>query len=313
MPRKLFLTFDVEDFISRGSISALQTVLESLKKYHLDALFFITGHMAEKLRDFPQVLEMLSEHQIGYHSSSHSVHPTIVEFTDVEDYEKACEISLKRETSHINPLTGEIERIGGINTLRDLFPDKQIAAFRAPGNCWSPPHLEALKTLGIIYDFSANLSRSAVDFKGVTFYPYQVIGQLEGKLSDYRTLFLSLRREVVVINMHPSLLFYKNEWDAIYHKSNPQKLIEPPMRSRAEIEMLINKFDAFLKEISYLQKIGLLEVTPQPKRADRKAVVSRGNVEKCYRESIKWALKQEYKPKFIRSHFFRFFEVQEQE
>jgi hypothetical protein len=113
--------------------------------------------------------------------------------------------------------------------------------------------------------------------------------------------------------MHPSLLFYKNEWDAIYHKSNPQKLIEPPMRSRAEIEMLINKFDAFLKEISYLQKIGLLEVTPQPKRADRKAVVSRGNVEKCYRESIKWALKQEYKPKFIRSHFFRFFEVQEQE
>lgn len=311
MARKLFLTFDVEDFIGKNAVLALQRVLESLKKYHLNALFFITGHMAEKLRDFPQVLEMLSEHQIGYHSSSHSVHPTIIEFTDIEDYEKAYEISLERETSHINPLTGEIERNGGINSLRDLFPDKQIAAFRAPGNCWSPPHLEALKTLGITYDFSASISESAVNFKGITFYPYQIIGQLEGKLSDYRILFLSLRHEVIIINMHPSLLFYQNEWDAIYHKSNPQKLIEPPMRSQAEIEMLINKFDAFLKEISYLQKIGLLEVTPKLKKAERTAAVSRGKVEKCYRASIKWALKQEYTPKFIRSHFFRFFEVKE--
>jgi peptidoglycan/xylan/chitin deacetylase (PgdA/CDA1 family) len=311
MARKLFLTFDVEDFIGKNAVLALQRVLESLKKYHLNALFFITGHMAEKLRDFPQVFEMLSEHQIGYHSSSHSVHPTIIEFTDVEDYEKAYEISLNRETSYINPLTGVIERNGGINALRDLFPDKQIVAFRAPGNSWSPPHLEALKTLGITYDFSANLSRSAVNFKGITFYPYQIIGQLEGKLSDYRILFLSLRHEVIVINMHPSLLFYQSEWDAIYHKSNPQKLIEPSMRSQAEIEMLINKFDAFLKEISCLQKIGLLEVTPQLKKAERTAVVSRGKVEKCYRESIKWALKQEYTPKFIYSHFFRFFELKE--
>jgi peptidoglycan/xylan/chitin deacetylase (PgdA/CDA1 family) len=311
MPRKLFLTFDVEDFISRSSITALQTVLELLKKHRLKALFFITGHMAEKLRDFPHVLEMLDEHQIGYHSSGHSVHPTVFEFTDVEDYGKAHEISLKRETSHINPLTGETEGIGGIKALRDLFPDKQIAAFRAPGNCWSPPHLEALKSLGITYDFSADIAKNPVDYKGITFYPYQIIGQLEGKASDYRSLFLSLRHKVIVTNMHPSLLFYQSEWDAIYHKSNPQKLTEPQMRSQAEITLLINKFDMFLKEVSCLQKIGLVEVTPQLEKAERTITISKEKVEKCYQTSVRWALKQEYKPKFMHSHFFRFFEVKE--
>ncbi len=309
MPRKLFLTFDVEDFISKSAIQALQKVLEALKNYRLNALFFITGHMAEKLRGFPHVVSMLSEHQIGYHSSGHSVHPTIFEFTDVEDYEKAFEISLERETSHINPLTGAIEGRGGINTLRDLFPNKQIVAFRAPGNCWSPPHLEALKSLGITYDFSADISRKIVNYKGITFYPYQVIGQLEGRISDYSALLLSLRHKIIVTNMHPSLLFYQSEWDAIYHKDNPQKLIEPPMRSQAEIALLTNKFDAFLKDVSRLQKIGLLEVTPQLEKAERTISISKEKVERCYKTSVRWALKQEYTPKFIRSHFFRFFEV----
>lgn len=307
--RKLFLTFDVEDFVSRNSVQALQRVLEALRNHNLRALFFITGHMSEKLRNFPHVVDMLSEHEIGYHSSGHSVHPTIFEFTDVENYRKAYEISLKRETSHINPLTGEIEGKGGIDALKELFPNKQITAFRAPGNCWSPPHLEALKSLGVLYDFSAAISKKVVDYKGITFYPYPIIGQLDGKASDYTALFFSLRYEVMVTNMHPSLLFYQSEWDAIYYKSNPQKLIEPPMRSQAEIISLTKKFDVLLNEISRFQKLGLLEVTPQLAKAERTIFFSKEKVEACYQKSIRWALKQEYTPKFIRKHFFEFFEV----
>lgn len=151
--RKLQLTFDTEDFISPNSIWVLQWILKRLKKYDLQAWFFLTGHMAEKLENFPTVVDLLCEHQIGYHSSSHSVHPTIFEFTDVEDYEQAYQVSLERETAHIDPLTGEIDGKGGILTLRALFHTKQITSFRAPGHCWAPPHLEALRTLGIVSDF----------------------------------------------------------------------------------------------------------------------------------------------------------------
>jgi len=306
---KLFLTFDVEDFISRNSIFILDKILEALKNRDLKALFFITGHMAEKLRDFPQTVDLLSEHQIGYHSSSHSVHPTIFEFTDVDDYRKAYEVSLERETSHINPLTGKIEGRAGIYALREIFPKKQITAFRAPGNCWSPPHEEALKSLGIYYDFSANISKKPVNFKGITFYPYPLFGHLEGISADNRTLLLSLRHEVSVINIHPSLLVNQREWDAIYYKLNPSKLIEPPTKSSTQIRSLLKEFNLLLKEISYLQKIKLIEVTPQLKKAETELAPSKDKVEKYYQTSIRWALKQGYKPKYIRQHFLKFFEI----
>ena len=125
-PRRLLLTFDVEDFINPNAISALRFTLKILSKYKLKAIFFITGYMAEKISNFPEIIDLLKKHEIGYHSTSHSVHPIIPEYTDVKNYKKAYEISLKRETSHINPLTGKIENEGGIYLLQDLFhPQKR--------------------------------------------------------------------------------------------------------------------------------------------------------------------------------------------
>lgn len=119
-----FLTFDTEDFISGNSVPGLHNILEQLKKYEITAFFFITGNMAEKLSNFPATVNLLREHQIGYHSSGHSIHPTIFEFTDVKSYDQAYQNSLIRETAHINPLTGAIEGSGGVKALRTLFPEK---------------------------------------------------------------------------------------------------------------------------------------------------------------------------------------------
>ena len=79
----IYLTFDCEDFINVRSMLALHRILELLQKYDVKGLFFLTGHMAEKIRNFPKILDLLENHEIGYHSSAHSVHPTIVEYTDV--------------------------------------------------------------------------------------------------------------------------------------------------------------------------------------------------------------------------------------
>lgn len=307
---KLYLTFDTEDFISENSILILRRILESLKKYDLKGLFFITGHMAEKLRNFPLIVDSLNEHQIGYHSSSHSVHPTIFEFTDIKDYAKAYEISLQRETAHINQLDGNIEGKGGIYALKDLFPKKLITTFRAPGHCWSPPHMEALKSLGIEYDFSTNISSAPVSYKNITFYPYPIIGHWQGKPSEYRNLFVSLRHEVSVLTIHPSLLVNRGEWDAIYFKSNPKELINPPPRNNAEAEFLLRKFDLLLRQIGDLQKSHLVEVAPNLQKSKKTLPLTKIDVEKCYQTSIRWARKQDYKPKFLRQHFMRFFDME---
>lgn len=308
--RRLFLTFDTEDFIGENSIPVLKWVLEQLKKHDLEALFFITGYMAEKLQDFPAVVDLLNEHQIGYHSSSHSVHPTLFEFTDVEDYQQAYRISLKRETAHINPLTGEIYGKGGILALRELFPKKQIVSFRAPGHCWTPPHLEALRTLGVTFDFSTDLSPMPVDFKGITFYPYPVLGRWQGKSSEHRLLLTSLfRRKLSVLTVHPSLLANKDDWDSIYFVSNPKSLSSPRSRSPDEIRRLLHSFDLLISRITGLQKTHMVETTPKFEKSYRDLKVNKSDVEECYQRSMRWAFNLNYRPKFLLRHFFEFFQI----
>jgi len=308
---KLYLTFDTEDFISRNTIPVLQKILESLEKYDMKGLFFITGYVAEKLQDFPEVVDLLKRHEIGYHSSSHSVHPTIYEFTDIEDYSKAYNVSIQRETAHINPLSGDIEGKGGISTLRTLFSNKHIIAFRAPGHCWSPPHLEALRSLGIEYDFSVSaISPLPTSYKNIVFYPPPLIGHWHGRLSEYTTLFFSLGREISVITIHPSLFVNRGEWDSIYSKSNPKQLVAPTARSSSEVKSIFRKFDLLLRQLRDLRKAHVLRVTTNlEKPKETNLSLTRIEVENCYQASIRWAKRNNYEPKFLRKHFMQFFDV----
>ena len=311
--RKFLLTFDVEDFININAVSALHRILEILEKHKLRAIFFITGLMAEKISNYPKIIEMLKKHEIGYHSSSHSVRPTIPEYTDVEKYKKACEISIKRETSHINPLTGKPEREGGIYFLQDLFHPKKIQAFRAPGMCWTPPNLEALNSLGIRYDFSTNLTYSEpLVFKGITFYPYTVTQQWDGTMYDYQCLLSSiLKHKITVFDLHPTLLINKTEWDSIYYKGNPKALSKVPPRSAKESEFLFNRLELLIKRISFLHKSKLIEVDPLFNDSSKKLEnIDKSQVDKWYETSMQWCKKRfNYHPKFIRNHFYEFFEI----
>jgi len=309
---KLLLTFDIEDFINANAINALRTVLEMLKKHKLKAIFFITGHMAEKLSNFPEILDLLKNHEIGFHSSSHSVRPTIPEYADVKSYHKAYSISLERETAHINPLTGKIEGKGGIHFLQDLFHPKKIEAYRAPGMSWTPPHLQALADLGIKFDFSSNITTSTpAQYKGVTFYPYTFTQIWEGNLTDYQYLYYAiLKRKVAIFDLHPTLYINQNMWDSIYYKGNPQTLLKVPERPLKQARPLFKKFESLLKHINLLRHTKLIEVNPNLTTPSKNLIISKNEVQKCYEASIRWPKKFfNYNPKFIRAHFYEFFKA----
>jgi len=278
---KLLLTFDIEDFINPNAINAIRIVLEMLKKHRLKAIFFITGHMAEKLSNFPEILDLLKNHEIGFHSSSHSVRPIIPEYTDVKSYHKAYSISLEREAAHINPLTGKIEGKGGIYFLQHLFHPKKIEAYRAPGNSWTPPHLQALADLGIKFDFSSNITTSEpVRYKGITFYPYTFTQTWEGSLSDYQYLYYAiLKRKVAVFDLHPTLYVNQNVWDSIYHKGNPQTLKRVRERPLKEARSLFKKFELLLKQINLLRHAKLIEVDPKLSTPPRDLIMSKNEAQ----------------------------------
>jgi hypothetical protein len=308
---KILLTFDVEDFINANEIQALYLILRILNKYELKAIFFITGHMAEKISKYPSIVEMLKQHEIGYHSSSHSVRPIIPEYTDVKSYEKAYEISIERETAHINPLTGRIEGEGGLIFLQNLFYPKKIEAFRAPGMCWTPPHLEALRDIGIKYDFSSDVTISKpVHYKGITFYPYIFLQDWNGKLYDYQhLLYAILKREIAVLSLHPTLFFNQEMWDRIYLKGNPLHLTNASRRPFKESKLLFTKFELMLKQIKMLQRAKLVGTDINLNWSTNKLIINKDKVKKCYEKSMYWCKKHfNYKPKFILRHFYEFFE-----
>ncbi|MCW4007339.1 MAG: polysaccharide deacetylase family protein [Candidatus Bathyarchaeota archaeon] len=307
---KFLFTFDVEDFINQNAIYALQKILIMLQKHELTAIFFITGHMAEKIRNYPKIVAALKKHEIGYHSSSHSVHPTIPEYTDMKNYEKAYRIALERETSHINPLTGRIEGEGGICTLQDVFHPKKIQAFRAPGMCWTPPLLEALNSLGIKYDFSSNLSLSEpVSYKRTTFYPFTATQRWNGTLYDYTCLLNSIRRHTItVFDLHPTLLVNQIEWDSIYYRGNPKMLRTVPQRPAKEIARILQKLEVLMKQIKALERAKIIDTRINLNASDKKTTITKEKIDNCYQTSMRWAINRfNYYPKFIKDHFHEFF------
>jgi hypothetical protein len=317
----LILTFDVEDFTNDASLRALTVILKLLRKHCLRGLFFVTGHMAEKLERYPDVLQLLESHEIGYHSSSHSVRPTIPEFTDVRSYSEAVDASMIRETSHINPLTGKPERKGGLEILRETFDNKNIMSFRAPGFCWTPPHLEALQKLGIKFDFSAKLhgtrllSETKIAFKEMIFYPFPLHGadvdfwvnpiQLTSLLSSRMQ-----KRKIVCLSAHEWCLAASKPWDSIYYRGNPTSLVENIHENSLRSIDRFLRLDVFLKGIRILEKLGLLVVTPIPEENGSAWLeVDNIDVSGTYQFSVRWAKRYfNCTPRYILSHFFKYFE-----
>jgi len=306
--RRIFLTFDVEDFINEPSTKALHAILLLLAKYKLKALFFITGQIAEELASCAEILELLRGHQIGYHSSSHSVRPTIFEYTDVEDYEEARSVSLKRECSHIDPLTGEIQGEGGIRVLRSLFRNDVVEAFRAPDYCWTPPHLEALRDLGIKYDFSSQMSKEPADFRGITFYPYPICHNWTGNYL-FRDLLLSLlKRKTTVVNFHDWYFVDAQPWNYFYSNGNPEKLRRVEARKQEETSRMFLAFDLFLRILKVVQDLNLARITPELERS-----LTSLNIEQLDPKKVCMAMARWYKdnygylPTNLCQHFERFF------
>jgi len=305
LAKEVFLTFDVEgpteneDYLPRESAEALLGVLAELKRFRLTGLFFITGTAAERLPQYPEIMELLRSNLIGYHSSSHSIRPRIFEYTDVEDYQQAMEISMKRETSSIDPHTGNILGEGGIQQLRRIFHSNDVKFFRAPFLCWSPPHMECLKELGFKFDFSTNICDIPVQFKGLTMFPAptivdtiseKVASVVENQKRVFPRFLLRkmLTRECTVLLLHPS------------------KLVCPYQVSRRALSRVA--FRMLLSELSVLRRTGAIVVTPSPKVSSNNLDVKRTDAKKLYTENASICRRLfGYETKYMRNHFMKFF------
>jgi len=314
--KEVFLTFDVEEFLHQAPIVSLHRILKLLRKHGFRALFFLTGTMAEKISNFPEILELLKGHEIGYHSSTHSVKPRIFEYTDLECFADAVDVSLKMETSHVDPFTGKPKGPGGILFLREMFPNKSIISFRAPQLCWSPPHLEALRQLGFKFDFSTDISIIPVLHRGITFYPSPIrIDSISSKIGDVRShapyrfrVLISriLRQKCTVLAHHDNIYFRK--WDEIFKDGVTNKMSPSRRYNPIRPELSFFMLDLLLKELGFLQRISVLRITPPLEEARVDLDVSSIDVMRVFYSSVNFSKELfGYEPRFLLSHFYHYF------
>ncbi len=262
--------------------------------------------MAERLSLYPDIIDLLSNHEIGYHSSAHSVRPTLVEYADVSNFKVAKERTKQREISHVNPVTGELEGSGGLLAVKRLFPQLTVKAFRAPGFCWSPPILMAMKDLGMQYDFSTNICSLPVTLKGITFYPLP-INQLMKKAVPGLFRFLpKIHKALVVLYTHPSYFVNSLHWDTVYYRGNPSALTTVLPRRSVDATAIFKKWELIIREISHLQKTKVIDASPDLQDGGRKQLEP-DEITCEYGRSIQWLRRFGYNPRNILNHYFEFF------
>lgn len=125
----IIFSFDTEDLANRSGADGILRTAEILRNHNIRGCFQVVGRLAEKLEEWGRqdVIESLKYHEIDTHSLGHSLHPTINECTDLEDYDEAHDVLLEREKE------GEaiLKRIFGVDRLHSACPPGNSVSYVA--------------------------------------------------------------------------------------------------------------------------------------------------------------------------------------
>jgi Polysaccharide deacetylase len=136
-PVYIVIWFDTEDYILPPSDDAAKRLADFLTAEHVPATFKVVGEKARTLerRGRTDVIAALRKHDIGYHSNTHSQHPTPAEYESVLDWTNGVGEFTRREQSGFD----DVQRIFG----------KTPCCYGQPGSSWAPQSFEALHLWGV--------------------------------------------------------------------------------------------------------------------------------------------------------------------
>ena len=132
----VILWFDTEDYILPQSDDAAKRIAVFLTQQNIRATFKVVAEKARALdrRQRRDVVGALTQHEIGYHSNTHSQHPTVAEYESALDWQRGVDEFSRRERP-------------GFETVRRMF-GQTPTCYGQPGASWAPQAYGALKEWG---------------------------------------------------------------------------------------------------------------------------------------------------------------------
>lgn len=269
-PGKVYviLWFDTEDYILPQSDDAAKRLAAFLTQQGIRATFKVVGEKARTLerRGRRDVIGALAQHEIGYHSNTHSQHPTPAEYESPLDWQDGADEFNRRERAGFD----DVKRIFG----------QTPTCYGQPGASWSPQSFNALKKWGVKVYLDEG---EQVGLNGKPFFYgglLNIFNTVEGsKLragaggsewdlaaarARFQEMYLQMtsRREGGVISLyfHPCEFIHQEFWDGanFAHGANPprEEWRIPAMKSPEDSE---KNFKFFEELVTYMKSFPRVE------------------------------------------------------
>lgn len=208
----LLVFFDTENFTSPMCAEGILLLAQAMSAEGVKANFAVVGKLAEALVAWGRqdIIEAISKHDIQSHTYGHSVHPTLTQIADENDYKTAYRIIREQETKNND-------------VLQRLIPDvDKLVAFVPPGD--NEPYVAQYVYRDLGFTLTCGMSFCPNDagdqwFCGMYQIPYSVNFEefLPGRRPCYPKSIADrlAKAKKAVIYCHPHRVFVDEAWDMI--------------------------------------------------------------------------------------------------
>jgi len=264
----VYLWFDIEDYITEESHELPITAFRILSKYNVPVTCKIVAEKvrALKARGRDDVIQAISEHDVGYHLDTHSRHPTMYEYLSNLNVQAGAKEFLTREAE-------------GFSFVKQVFGTAP-SCFGHPGPTWAPHTYPALQELGIQlyldetpilnlknepYWYCGLLNLNGANNNFIVFdFEFERPQAIQALKKKFRGVYKRLQRDrksgFVSILFHLHTAINQKFWDEVNFGSgkNPSKeeYVRPPPQPR---EVTLRAWSDFEELIRYIKQFKNVE------------------------------------------------------
>ncbi len=261
-PIYVLLWFDTEDYILPASDDAALRLANFLKAEGIRGTFKLVGEKAKVLKERGRndVIEALKYHDIGYHSTNHSIPPSPAMYLNALGFEEGVREFRRREGK-------------GRQTVHEVF-GVWPSCYGQPGSSWGPQSYPVLRDWDMIYlDAGRHVSIAGKPCRmGGVLNLYQLEntiradlktqnGMEEGnaKFTAARDKLLAEGGGIVSVVYHPCEFIHKEFWDGVNFRKGASpdrkdwKL--PATKTPEEAALAWRNFEGFVRHMKRFPEV----------------------------------------------------------
>ena len=247
-----------------------------LTQQGIPATFKVVGEKARVLqrRQRQDVISALAQHEIGYHSNTHSQHPTVAEYESNLDWDAGVEEFTRRERP-------------GFDDVAHLFR-KTPVAYGQPGASWAPQAYPALAKWGVrVYlDEGKQVGLRGKPFwyggllnifntrEGEQLRPdanWSNLDMAKARFQDtYFTMTSRKSGGVISLYFHPCEFVHQEFWDAVNFRDGanppPDQWKLPAVKTPEETEKAFQYFEDFVRFLKSFPRVRFLTASGAAER-----------------------------------------------